>query len=290
VRAASWLSLSAAIWLLALNGASGQELSFGRGKGTAQNGTFAAHVCGDSVLLPALKDALRQVCLRLQTEPPVAIREAVVVGFVGGFVRRDDPKHPEVQFADYLRERYGSNIKVEVFSNHEGKKALAYVLSQLGGNRDGMPAAGEGHPVSIIIYGHSWGASQAITLARKLERRRIPVRLTIQVDSIRKLGQNDSRIPANVESAVNFYQSGGPIHGRPLIFAVDPAHTEILGNFRMTYRDHRPDCSNYPWFVRLVNRPHHEIENDSRVWDQMAFFIESVLSRSDGTQITSLSH
>ena len=74
----------------------------------------------------------------------------------------------------------------------------------------------------IVIFGHSWGASETVTLARKLERDGIPVLLTIQVDSVAKVGQNDSVIPANVGQAINFYQPDGIMHGRPQIRAADP--------------------------------------------------------------------
>lgn len=37
----------------------------------------------------------------------------------------------------------------------------------------------------------------------------MPVALTVQVDSIKKHGKDDSVIPANVAEAVNFYQPGG---------------------------------------------------------------------------------
>ncbi len=50
----------------------------------------------------------------------MATTKVIVVGFVGGFVRHDDTKHAEVQFAAHLRERYRSAIDVEVFGNHSG--------------------------------------------------------------------------------------------------------------------------------------------------------------------------
>jgi len=120
--------------------------------------------------------------------------------------------HPEVHFAAYLRDRYPSAIHTEVFANHEGKKALRQVLRLLDTNGDGMLALTEKEQTSIIIYGHSWGASQAVALARELGRQAIPVLLTIQVDSIRKRGQDDSTIPANTQTAVNFYQPRGEVN------------------------------------------------------------------------------
>src|SRR2546430_17003139 len=70
------------------------------------------------------------------------------------------------------------------------------------------------------------------TLFRSLEKQRIPVLLTVQVDSVSRWWRNDSVIPANVEKAVNFYQSAGLLKGRKEIRAADAAHTQILGNNR----------------------------------------------------------
>jgi pimeloyl-ACP methyl ester carboxylesterase len=207
------------------------------------------------------------------------LRNAIVIGFVGGFVRRDDLNHPEVQFAAYLRESYPSIVHAEVFANHDGKRALRRVLELLDTDGDGELNANEKESASIIIYGHSWGASQAVTLARDLGRLGIPVSLTIQVDSVHKPGHEDTVIPSNVRNAVNFYQTRGSIHGRSRIRAADPGHTNIIGNFRMTYHDHRINCDNYPWLARHLNRPHHEIENDPRVWEQIATLIDSELMK-----------
>ena len=199
----------------------------------------------------------------------------IVIGFVGGFVRRDDQKHPEVQFAKSLRDSYGSDIYAEVFGNHHGRKALHEVQRLLDTNGNGTLSSAEKEQARIIIYGHSWGATETVVIARELGKRGIPVLLTIQVDSIPKLGRNDSIIPPNVANAINFYQSGGPLHGRAQIFAADPAQTKILGNLHMTYEDHPINCDNYPWYARTFNKPHHEIENDPRVWDYAASLIDS---------------
>jgi hypothetical protein len=48
----------------------------------------------------------------------------------------------------------------------------------------------------------------------------------------------------------------------------------------MTYEDRPIDCANYSWYARVFNRPHHEIENDFRVWDRAASLIDSNLSKT----------
>jgi hypothetical protein len=200
--------------------------------------------------------------------------KAIVIGFVGGFARPDDLKHPEVQFAANLRQRYPSQVHAEVFANHQGQQALRQVLRLLDADRNGAVTPEEKQHAKIILYGHSWGASETVAFAKELGRRGIPVQLTIQVDSIKKPGQEDSTIPSNVANAINFYQPGGLLHGRPEISAADPAKTRIIGNFRMTYKGHPIDCHNYPWLARTFNKPHHEIENDPRVWQQAASLID----------------
>ena len=206
-------------------------------------------------------------------------RKVIVVGFVGGFVRHDDTKHAEVQFAAHLRERYRSAIDVEVFGNHSGALALRHVLR--------LTAADRAH-ARVIIFGHSWGGTETVALARELEQRGIPVLLTIQVDSIAKPGQENSTIPANVANAVNFYQSSGLLHGQPEILAKDPTRTNIIGNFEMTYKDHPIDCKNFPWYARVFTKPHIEIENDPRVWTQAASLIDLQLSGARSTAQASL--
>jgi len=233
-------------------------------------------ICGESTPEDSVKTALRLVCLRDTVGiRNMAVEKAIIIGFVGGFVRFDDMKHPEVQFAAHLREAYPSEVHAEVFANHDGKHALRRVLQLL--NEDRVLTSREKKRASIIIYGHSWGASQVVTLARDLGRLGIPVSLTIQVDSVHKPGHEDVVIPSNVRNAVNFYQTRGLIHGRSSIRAADRSRTNIIGNFHMTYQDRRINCSNYPWLARHLNRGHHEIENDPRVWEQISSLIDSEL-------------
>ena len=208
-------------------------------------------------------------------ENGVNARKVIVIGFMGGFAKSDDPKHPEVQFAQYLQEHYRSDIHAAVFGNHHGRKALQEVQRILDGNGDGSLSSDERENARIIIYGHSWGATETVVFARELGKKGIPVLLTVQVDSIAKPGRDNSRIPANVAKAINFYQSGGPLHGRAEIFAADPAQTKIIGNLHMTYEGHTINCDNYPWYARTFNKPHHEIENDPRVWTLAASLIDS---------------
>jgi hypothetical protein len=268
------LFLPAAICLATLNAAHGQTLSL---------------LQVDPISRSSPEDRSQPVSLETRAPTDSAFPKAIVIGFVGGFARRDDLKHPEVRFAANLRQRYPSQVYAEVFSNHEGQKALRQVLRLLDADRNGAVTRNEKEHAKIILYGHSWGASETVAFAKELGQRGIPVLLTIQLDSIKKPGQEDSTIPPNVANAVNFYQPRGFLHGRPEISAADPAKTRIIGNFRMTYNGHPIDCHNYPWFARTFNKPHHEIENDPRVWQQAASLIDSAMWDKKSAATISLS-
>lgn len=235
--------------------------------------------CMDASTHPALRDAMHFLCLRPHLEfASCSAPKAIVVGFVGGFVKPDDVKHPEVLFAHYLRSRYGSAIHAEIFGNHDAKGAAERLAEWL--NTGGLLTSIEKKEVKIILYGHSWGASEVLAFARELERREIPVALTIQIDSVRKLHQNDRTVPANVEKAVNFYQTHGLTPGQKLIVPADPSRTKILGNYHMTYQAHQIRCDNYKWLSRAFNKAHHQIENDPHVWDQIGLLIDSELTNA----------
>ena len=202
---------------------------------------------------------------------------SIVIGFVGGMVAHDNLAHSEVQLAAALRRQYSSGVYVQAFENRRSDRAHRQILRLLDTNHDGNLSWQEKQDARIIFYGHSWGASEAVNLARILGAEGIPVLLTVQVDSVAKHGQNDAIIPANVAQAVNFYQPHGFIHGRSQIRAADPARTQIVGNFRFDYKAAPVRCQHYPWWDNLFVKTHTEIECDPKVWTQVEQLIRSKL-------------
>jgi len=207
----------------------------------------------------------------------LATSPAIVIGFVGGFIKHNDAVHTEVQMAARLRKEYGSSVVVDTFENRNGDRAYQEILTVLDANHDGTLSSEEKRNARIILYGHSWGASETIALARRLEKDAIPVLLTVQVDSVGKLGENDEVIPSNVAQAVNFYQLDGLLHGEPQIRAADAGHTQILGNYRFSYAASPYNCANYPWYARIFMKAHTQIECDSKVWNQVESLIRAHL-------------
>ena len=209
----------------------------------------------------------------------------IVVGFVGGFVRHDNPRHGPVKLAENLRSSAPKDTYIQVFENRHRKAAYRTILSLLDRNHDGILSDAEKAQAHIILFGQSWGASTAVQLARDLKRAGIPVLLTVQVDGVAKLWQNDRVIPENVAEAVNFYQPHGILHGRQ-ITAADPSKTQILGNYRFDYKKAPVDCPAPSWYDRVFTPCHAQSECDPHLWSQAEALVRQHLQPQPSTTAT----
>ena len=226
-----------------------------------------------AILTPAQMASPRPVSPdESSTKPP-----AIVIGFVGGFIAHDNLVHSEVQLAARLRREYPTGVDVETFESYREARARQKILKLLDANHDGTLTTEEKQNARIIIYGHSWGGSESIALARALEKDGIPVLLTLQVDSVSRFGDNDKIIPGNVAQAVNFYQPHGIVHGDHDIRAADPARTRIIGNFQFNYEKSPLNCPKYPWYDRIFVKPHTQIECDPMIWERVESLIRANL-------------
>ena len=201
----------------------------------------------------------------------------IVVGLLGGWIRADNRDDHIVQLAAQLNREYGASVRAEIFENHHREQARERILALLDRDGNGALEAAEKQNAQIVLYGESWGASETVALARELQRRGIPVLLTVQIDSVAKMGEDDEVTPANVAQAVNFYQPHGIIHGRQQIRAEDASRTEVIGNFRFDYERHPVPVRGASWFAKTFLRPHVSIENDPVVWGRIETLIRSKL-------------
>jgi len=206
----------------------------------------------------------------------------IVIGFVGGFVRHDNPNHGPVKLAESIHRSAPQDAYVQVFENRHRKTAYSTIVRLLDRNHDGVLSTEEKSQARIVLFGHSWGASAVVMLARELQRAGIPVLLTVQVDSVAKFWQRDSVIPANVVAAVNFYQPHGFIRGRTEIAAADPAKTQILGNYRFDYKKNPVTCEGTSWFDRAFMPDHIESECDPQIWNQIAALVRQTMQTTPG--------
>jgi pimeloyl-ACP methyl ester carboxylesterase len=226
---------------------------------------------------PELRAADGAAISRPQPNP-----SCIVIGFVGGFVRHDNPHQKPVQIARDIQRDVPKDAYVQVFENRHRRTAYETILRALDRNHDGTLSDDEKSRARIVLFGHSWGASAVVLLARELNRVGIPVLLTVQVDSVAKLWQSDGVIPQNVAAAVNFYQTHGLVHGRPQIVAADASKTQILGNYRVDYTKTPVKCETASWFDRLTPS-HAQSECDPHLWAQVEDLVRQRMEPQPGT-------
>lgn len=206
---------------------------------------------------------------------PLPAGSTLVVGFLGGFEHWDDDHRGVRKVA--LNLRTIPHVYADTAGNHRRRTALKAILRALDTNRDGRIDDAERTSARVILYGQSWGGAAVVKTARDLERRGVPVLLTVQVDSV---GTHDGVIPANVRAAANFYQHDLlTIRGQRVIRAADPSRTRILGNFRLSYLFQPPADSSASWARRKLGGSHAKMELDPVVWTEVEQLIVDAISR-----------
>ena len=201
------------------------------------------------------------------TPTPLPEGHTLVIGFQGGRQRWDTEREGTRRLALKLRAMNLPGVHIETVENKRRALALELIEKAFDRNHDGRLDDEERAAVRLIVYGQSFGGAAVVKLARELEARGVPILLTVQVDSV---GRGDDVIPANVRRAANLYQRDGwLIRGEPEIRAADPARTEILGNFRFSYKEKEVDMSQVPWHQRLFRDAHAKMCNDPEVWEKV---------------------
>jgi hypothetical protein len=213
-----------------------------------------------------------------QTPTPLPAGETLIIGFLGGWEKWDDPKRGVRKFASRLREKNLPGVHVETVENHRRYLAIQLVKKALDRNADGTLDDAERSSASIILFGQSFGGAAVNKASRELAALGVPVRLSVQVDSV---GRGDGEVPANVRRAVNFYQRNDIffIRGERDFRAADPARTEILGNFQWNYRGKRVDMRDAHWYQKIFKQAHVRMEQDPELWAVVEKYILEELTR-----------
>ena len=123
-------------------------------------------VFGSALLFSVSQRAAAQTGRQLGND--VSTPPTLVIGFTGGFVHSDDLRHSEPQLAENVEQAYGDRVVVAMFENRQRAQARKMVLDWIGR----LKATGlldNGAQPRIILFGHSWGASAVVYLARDLE-------------------------------------------------------------------------------------------------------------------------
>ena len=202
--------------------------------------------------------------------------ETLVLGIAGGWEPPDAPWALTARVNRLLAAEGIENLRLAAISNHRLKEGRRLIETTLDTDRDGNLSATERGAARIILYGQSLGGAATIELCRWLQKRDIPVRLNVQIDSV---GWRDGVVPANVREAANLYQQdAGLIRGQSRIRAENEARTRILGNWRYHYGAGSSfDTSAMPLLYRAVRSPHVKMEFDPAVTERVVALIAGAL-------------
>ena len=162
--------------------------------------------------------------------------KVIVLGYVGGLDTPGNPLSGVVRIRNRLRRLEDQDLCVETFSAYTWPEGYRWLMKRLRDARDTQSVEGGSELPKVILYGHSLGGWATLAVARRLAAQKIPVELTVQIDSV---GFTEATVPANVKEAANFYRWAiVPPYGRNKIHAQDSGATRILGNFELKRANH----------------------------------------------------
>lgn len=214
----------------------------------------------------------------LKLPMPIPENDVLVIGFMGGRDSWDNREVGAGHLAVRLRQRQVPGLHVVTVENRRRNLALQLVERAFDRDLNGLLDERERASARLILYGQSFGGAAVVKFARRLKRIGVPVLLSVQIDSV---GFNDETIPSNVRSAANLFQSDGYfIRGPREIRAEDPRVTNIVGNFRYSYRRRFIDVSHLPWHKTILRKAHARMDRDPDVWRKVEELILPALRRS----------
>ncbi|MBI1739184.1 MAG: hypothetical protein HYR58_08045 [Acidobacteria bacterium] len=206
------------------------------------------------------------------TPTPIPEADTLIIGFLGGWEKWDEPKRGVRKFALRLRAKNLPGVHIETVENHRREIAVELVKKSFDRNGDGTLSEEEAGSVRVILFGQSFGGAAVNKLCKELKPLGVPVLLAVQIDSV---GVDDAEVPSNVRRAANFFQRDDYffIRGERELRAEDAARTKILGNYKYNYRGKKVDLSDGRWYQKIFRNAHVKIEQDPDVWAKVAELI-----------------
>jgi pimeloyl-ACP methyl ester carboxylesterase len=142
----------------------------------------ALAVAGCSAMTPGKLDAVQPVTM----DAPRVGNAFLLRGFIGVFSTGIDRLGTEVNAA---------GVHGEVFQCDQWSALADQIALRFHGHPEAEP---------LVLIGHSYGADDAINIARKLDEANIPVALLVTLDPVTPMP-----VPKNVRLCVDLYQSNG---------------------------------------------------------------------------------
>jgi len=153
------------------------------------------------------------------------------LGIVGGLETPTNRRSGVVQIRDALLTPAYTDVCARTFSPYHWTAARNWILSYFPQHPGAMTEVELEKAPKVVLVGHSLGGWAVLSVARDLDRKGIPVELTIQVDSV---GFTDHTVPKNVKEAAIF-------HARDILMflttkkisAQDASQTKLVADLRV---------------------------------------------------------
>jgi pimeloyl-ACP methyl ester carboxylesterase len=138
-----------------------------------------------------------------------------------------------------------SGIRAHVYQEDQWRTLCAEIVRKY---------RGVGDPEPLVLIGHSYGADDALKIAKELQQHRIRVDLIVTLDPV-----TPPQVPTNVRLCYNIYQSN-LLDGLPFFRGVplEPASHQVRNLVNVNLRTHRRD-------LLLPDTDHFNIEKNPRV-------------------------
>jgi pimeloyl-ACP methyl ester carboxylesterase len=201
------------------------------------------------ILLTLFCCALASACPRiLHAEPRAASKTAVAddrenscriiyLGFVGALEPPANKHSGVVQIRDTLRGKDFPDVCARSYSPYTWLDGRDWLLTHFPTHAGALTSAELRVAPKVILVGHSMGGWSAMSVARELRSREIPVELTIQVDSV---GITDYTIPRNVKNGAIFHAHDAlTLLTTKHLRCEDPLHTILLANITVAGAGHQ---------------------------------------------------
>jgi len=126
----------------------------------------------------------------------------VYLGIVGGTEPSNNSHSGVVQIRDVLRGPTFPDVCAKSFSPYFWTSGFHWVLTHFPSHPGPLTKDELEKTPKIILVGHSLGGWAVLSVARNLNRKGIPVELSVQIDSV---GITDHTVPRNVKAAAIFH-------------------------------------------------------------------------------------
>ena len=160
----------------------------------------------------------------------------IYAGFVGALETSNHKGSGVVQIRDTLRGVNYPDVCANSFIPVSWISARDWILTHFPSHPDQLTPAELQVVPRVIMVGHSTGGWAMLSVARDLRNKKIPIELTVQIDSV---GFTDYIIPSNVSFGAIFHAPDA------LMFMTtknvrleDPIHSKIIANVLVRHASH----------------------------------------------------